>query len=65
MQKLLACQVQDIQLEVIMTFKAPNHSSLYEVKMVPIPLEAQANFIRAVTVAAETSSEQSGFMRDV
>ncbi len=31
----------------------------------PIPLEADANFIRAVTVAAETSSAQSGFMRDV
>ncbi len=63
-QKLLAFQVQDIQLEAIMIFKAPNHSSLYGVKMVPIPLEAHANFIR-VTVAAETSSAQSGFMRDV
>lgn len=48
-----------------MTFKAANHSSLYGVKMVPIPLEPHANFIRAVTVAAETSSAQSGFMRDV
>jgi hypothetical protein len=63
-QKLLAFQVQDIQLEAIMIFKAPNHSSLCGVKMVPIPLEAHANFIR-VTVAAETSSAQSGFMRDV
>jgi hypothetical protein len=33
--------------------------------MVPIPLEAQANYIRAVTVAAKISSDQSGFMRDV
>jgi hypothetical protein len=64
MQKLLAFQVQDIQLEAIMIFKAPNHSSLCGVKMVPIPLEAHANFIR-VTVEAETSSAKSGFMRDV
>jgi hypothetical protein len=53
------------QLEEILIFKAPNDSSLYGVKMVPIPLEAHANFIRAVTVAAETSFAQSGFMRDV
>jgi hypothetical protein len=64
-ETFLAFQVQDIQLEAIMIFKAPNLSSLYGVKMVPIPLEAHANFIRAVTVAAETSFAQSGFMRDV